>query len=146
LLATLTKKEGEDFRALCSFTWYYEGLPSIMLFHNNSNDSNFDTPDYTILRHLEDIGLIAINPSSLGGYIERLDSMLLHYGDKQIKVKARSLPYGRDESPVIDIGVVLLTNIGVELAKVCQPVLNDSIMEYAIKHWTQHKHEVTRNY
>jgi hypothetical protein len=143
-LATLTKKEGEDFRELCAFAWQHEGVPSIILFDTTNNGAEVATFSYERLRHLEDIGLIAVNPGALGGYIEELEKMLLHYGNEQIEVKSRGVSAGPDKSPIIDIGVVLLTSIGVELARVCQPTLDPAIMEYAIAHWTRRGHEVTR--
>jgi hypothetical protein len=145
LLAALTKKEGEDFRWLCAFSWQYKEAPTIILFDFHNKGTDITTPSYSMLRHLEDIGLIAINPASLGGYIETVETMLLHYGDKSIEVRSSGVSAGPDNSPTIDIGVVLFTSVGVELARVCQPTLDDTIMEYAIENWIRLGHKVTRS-
>jgi len=142
-LATLTKEEGEMFRELCSFVWQDGGNPRALLFSTRSKEANITFPNYSTLRHLDDIGLIALNTGTFGGYISTTESLLLCYGKHWIEVKARGESAGPDKSPIIDTGIVLLTGIGAELAQVCQPTLDDCIMEYTIEKWIAKSHAVS---
>jgi hypothetical protein len=134
-LATLTQKEALNFRLLCSYNWslgYSYPVPLIF------DDEDPLPISYQELHHLNDIGLIELEPSRKG-YAFREEKLSFHYGKSIIDVEWGTL--GGDmlatttRRPNIRIGVVKLTQIGNELASICQPELDDCVIDYVCKRW-----------
>lgn len=113
LLGDLDKSDAELFRSLCGFGWQvgnvvpliYDAMAEIY----NRSGINFNT-----LSHLESIGLIQFN--SLAGF-QRLKlpkrTLVYYYGS------TLDLNFPNDADNSLELGQVLLTKAGLELAPVC---------------------------
>lgn len=142
LLASLSQEEGQTFNKLCSFVWLRDGSPFAIISSVGGVQEAF-VPNFSELRHLSDIGLISFSSSTLNnGYNIRQKSVVLSYGDRRIKISSREKESDASDFS-IDIGYVLLTQIGQELAIVSQPVINPQVVDYAIAFWTKRGFSVT---
>ena len=128
-LSDLDKTEAELFGKLCGFGWQF-GTVVPLVFDVQaeiyvSHGINFGT-----LSHLESIGLVQL--SHLTGFeqIGLSKSIVLHYYGRQLHL---SLP--KDADNKLDIGKVLLTRIGKELAPICGSKRVEGFWEYVRDKW-----------
>lgn len=128
LLASLDKNDAENFTRLCSFAWYW-GKIDILIYDlkdaiYEKNDIKFD-----LLTHFENIGLINFN--SLTGYNRQnfpTNFRFYYYG---IPVNVQFT----EEKRVLQIGKVLLTQVGQEIAHICGSKPNMEFYEYILSKW-----------
>jgi hypothetical protein len=135
-LATLTKKEAQSFRELCSFAWHHSGNINIILFGTDNEDFFITVPDYEKIQHMHDIGLIEFVVHSANAYIFHGKERLFSYGGMYIIVEAQGAFFA-PEKHYVPGGIIGLTQIGKELARVCQPEINPCVVDYATKHWME---------
>lgn len=128
-VSTMDKSDAELFTKFCSFVWMFGGLtPFItdpMLEIYTKNGINFNS-----LKHLDSIGLISFE--AMSGY-QRLNlgkyAQLFYYG------KPITLEFGAEQNS-LELGSVLLTNIGAELANLCGSTSNDEFHLHILKIWS----------
>jgi hypothetical protein len=132
-LGSLDKTDAELFIALCSFAWLIEGelvpivykeglIPDQSIYKKNG--INFDS-----LLHLASIGLIIFESA---GFLKT-------QFNKQIEISYHNtnliLEFKQQKDNKLSTGNVLLTNIGSELAKVCNSKSIDEFLDYIIERW-----------
>lgn len=128
-LSSLDKNDAGLFTELCTFGWAIGNFtPLIYDIENdiyNKHKINFGT-----LSHLESIGLIKFN-NLLGfrsiGILKR--GVLLYYG------KPTLLEFKKESGNELNIGKVLLTKIGQELAQICGSSPDQDFYEYICEKW-----------
>src|SRR6266496_1257858 len=129
-LGSLDKSDAFLFQSLCSFNWstgplIYDVEAEIYNKHN----INFGT-----LKHLNEIGLLSFN--NLGGY------RLVHL-DKKIRVayygKPIEIEFEKDNDNELNIGKVLLSKVGNELAPICGSKPIPEFFDFIIEDWTTKK-------
>ncbi len=133
LISDLDKRDADLFTNLCRFGWMMGKMtPLIFDAQNEIYDKhgiNFET-----LNHLETLGLIRFN--SLTGFrVTQLPKRFrIHYYGKPVELTLR-----KDTDNDLDVGKVLLTNAGQELALICgsQPI--PEYFDYARKRWVDKK-------
>jgi hypothetical protein len=129
-LGSLDEYDAILFTNLCSFCWGDLDIPVILsaVLESDVHVYSEGSIDFRSLTHLDNIGLISFSLTndlhitspektafiSYFGHIYRLDF-----------IKDNKLP----------IGMVILTQIGKQLASVCNPVLRVDIEDYIVKHW-----------
>lgn len=129
LLADLDKGDAELFMQLCGFAWQIGGIIPLV----------FDVPgevydrygiNFNSLSHLESLGLIQFG--EVAGF-QRLklpkNFTVFYYG----KPAALSLP--KDADNTLELGKVLLTRAGQELAPVCGSTPVDGFFDYVYDKW-----------
>ena len=133
-LSDLDKSEAEMFSNLCGFGWMIMDVkPLIYDVHNaiyNDRGINFVS-----LSHLESIGLIQFN--NLAGF--RLLNLpkrfaVLYYG------KPILMDMPKDTDNEMNLGHVLLTRVGQELAPICGSKPVDGFLEYVKEKWKDFKY------
>jgi hypothetical protein len=137
-LGDLDKKDAELFQALCSFGWMIGKFTPLVFDPQEpiyaSQGLNFGT-----VTHLDSIGLVQFN--SLAGFkrIGLPKSFAVTYcGDPLIL----SMPKDKDNE--LDIGKVLLTKVGEELATVCRAPGVDGFLDYVKEKWKSHLPEASK--
>ncbi len=129
VLSSLDKSDAELFRSLCSFGW---DIAEIVPLVFNTNETYYAQSgiDFSALKHLDQIGLLSHEP--VGGY--RLNSLpqvirSWYYG-AEVEIK-----FKRPEENSLQIGTVLLSKAGHELAPVCGSVPVPGFREYVVGIW-----------
>lgn len=135
LVANFDKRDAEFFTKLCTYNWKIKKSTVIINDLKNEiyvkNGINFDTLSYLASMQVVQIGVSF-------GYVENklpLDFIGTYYGEKyRFELKKNSL----------SIGVVLFTQAGLELAKVCNSKPDDEFKEYAIQNWEKCGIKITK--
>lgn len=112
LVSSLEKEDAHLFTELCGFGFIF-GNFTPLVFNPNDEIYNSHNINFSTLNHLDSIGLITFNPIS--GYArQNLPSeFTIGYFDEVINIKLKP-----NESK-INIGKVLLTDIGQQLSTIC---------------------------
>ncbi len=133
-LDDLDKKDAELFRALCSFGWIVMGHFTPLVFDSEDKVYNEQGLRFDTLMHLDSIGLIKFSPLSGFSLVENLpNSLEATYRQQHLVL---TLKQGRDTK--LDIGKVVLTRIGEELATVCESPGVAGFVDYVREKWKQH--------
>ena len=130
-LGSLDKTDAHLFSSLCGFGWFLgDVVPLIYSSEDkiyNDQNINFDT-----LSHLDDIGLVSFN--AIGGY-QRLK---LH---KKINVAyygmLMNVIFAKESDNILELGSVLLTKTGQQLASICGSKPVDGFQDYVIDKWVK---------
>ncbi|MCA1623049.1 MAG: DUF2806 domain-containing protein [Acidobacteria bacterium] len=127
-LASLDKSDAELFTSLCSFAFFWQEVIPILYDVENSiyNDVGID---FSSLTHLDAIGLI--NFSELG-FLQKgnFQKFIIYYYEIPFVVE-----FETEKVNSIQIDKVLLTQIGEQLAKICNSKPVDGFVDYVIENW-----------
>lgn len=131
-LGDLDKRDAELFVALCSFGWIF-GVFTPLIFDEKATIYNDKGINFSTLSHLDSIGLIHFN--HLSGF-ERQSLpkrfTVSYYG------KPLPLTMKNEKDNNVSIGKILLTQVGRELASVCQAQGVDGFVEYVKEQWKKY--------
>lgn len=131
LLSDFDKSDAELFTQLCGFGWTIGGFAPLVFDEQleiyNSHGINFRT-----LSHLKDIGLLKITSLSDFQRVNLPKRFVVHYYSKPL-----FLEMPKDANNRLDIGRMLLTKIGQELAPICGSNSVDGFYEYVKDKWKQ---------
>ena len=112
-LSDLDTTEAALFTKFCGFVWTFHDLVPLVLDYEaeiyNRNGINFEE-----LSHLDSIGVVQFNHVSGFRLLKMSKSLVSHYYGRRLHL---DLP--KDADNELDIGRVLLTRIGQELAPIC---------------------------
>jgi hypothetical protein len=131
-LGDLDKVDADLFTKLCGFGWQIGNVvPLIFDTQAKIYDENGIT--FNALSHLESIGMIQFN--HLAGFRrlklpKKFDA--LYYG------QSLQLEMPNDEDNELQLGHVLLTRVGQELAPICGSKPVDGFLEYVKEKWKSH--------
>ena len=132
LLGDLDKKDAELFYSLCRFGWYV-GTFTPLVFDPKADIYNDVGINFSSLSHLDSLGLIQFN--GISGFSRQ--------GlPKQFQVsycgKPLALTMQNDNDNNLDLGSVLLTQAGMELARVAEAPGMDGFVEFVKEKWKAH--------
>jgi hypothetical protein len=124
----LSESDKQIFEALHQFIWIQGDLLPLIF---NWEDEVYTDQGITLitLKHLEAIGLISFDAN---GFIKKgfgRHARLFYYG------KATKIGFLNDANNHLDLGHVLLTARGKELASLCKRSENRRFYEYVIRKW-----------
>lgn len=128
IVATLDKADAQLFTKFCTFVWMVGG-PTAMVLEEQHDVFNRAGINFSSLNHLDDLGLITFN--NLTGFIRRgigKYATVFYYG------QPLAIEFPQDENE-LQIGKVLLTRSGQELATVCGSVASDEYFKYVLDKW-----------
>lgn len=131
-LGDLDKIDADLFSKLCGFGWQVGNVVPLV-FDVQANIYQENGITFDALSHLESIGLIQFNHLS-GFRLLRLPKKfyVLYYGQPLL------LEMPKDEDNELQIGHVLLTKVGQELAPICGSKPIDGFVEYVKEKWKAH--------
>lgn len=128
-LSSLDKNDAGLFTNLCNFAWTI-GNATPLIYDVRNDIYNKHKINFESLSHLESIGLIQFN--SLTGF-RRLGLpkriALLYYGQPTL------LEFKKESDNELNIGNVILTQIGQELAPICGSSPDQEFYEYICDKW-----------
>lgn len=130
-LEDMDKKDAEYFAKLCRFGWqmFDEFTPLIFNYQNHiykSNGINFPT-----LSHLESIGLIH-QEHHFNGYVN--DNTPKRFTASYFG-RSLNLDIKKQKENKIEVGQVILTKVGLELASICHTQEVDGFFDYVKEKW-----------
>lgn len=129
LLSSLDKQDAILFTKLCGFNWMIDGVTPLIYDYRaeiyKKNNINFD-----ILNHLNAIGLITFE--GISGYRKENvpDKLEVSYQKKHVVIK-----FPKPGNNNLEIGHVLLTSAGSQLANICVSEPAEDFFEYVIEYW-----------
>ncbi len=128
-LGSLDKSDAQLFTALCGFGWMIGDVVPLV-YDVQASIYNERGLDFSTLTHLDAIGLIKFEP--LGGY-KRLKFpkrlAVFYYGTLLV------IEFSNEENNELQIGTVLLTQTGQQLAPICGSNRMEGFDEYVITKW-----------
>ena len=132
LLSDFDKSDAELFTQLCGFGWTIGGFAPLV-FDEQAEIYNRHGINFRTLSHLENIGLVKITPISDFQGVNLPKRFVVHYYSKPL-----FLEMPKDANNRLDIGRILLTKTGRELAPICGSKPVDGFYEYMKDRWKQY--------
>lgn len=131
-LSDLDKKDAEFFQVLCRFGWVV-GSFTPLIFDVENKIYNDVGLNFSTLTHLDSIGLIRFD--FLSGFLRAKlpKSFFVTYCEQPLLLTMQN-----DDENHLNIGKVLLTKVGQELATVCQVPGVDGFDNYVKEQWAQY--------
>lgn len=140
LIGSLDKSDADLFSRLCGFAWSFDDIMPL-IYEKEADIYNQSGINFTALRHLDDIGLVSFG--SLAGYSRT-------HLPKRITICYYSTPinieFPKDVDNKLDIGKVLLSQAGQELAQICGSEPVPGFLDYMIGEWTKRHYVTTSPY
>ena len=130
LQSDLNSNDNQLFETLCQFLWI-QGDPLPLIFDVENEVYTKRGITLSTLKHLETVGLIVFDTN---GFVKKGygKHTRLFYCDKPTKIG-----FAHDENNYLDLGHVLLTERGKELASTYKVSRNQQFYEYVINRWFQ---------
>jgi len=139
-LGSLDKFDAQLFTKLCSFVWLIGGsFP--LIYDEEASIYNDQEINFSTLTHLDDIGLISFDALSSSRKTKLPQHMDIYYYGTALRAEFKNA-----ENNELEIGKVLLTNIGEELAKICNSKPIDGFLDYVIEKWAKEGLAITLPY
>ncbi len=132
LLSDLDKKDAEIFQTLCRFGWFVGGF-SPLIFDSQAEIYNNLGIDFESLSHLDSLGLIQFN--GISGFSRQglPKTFTVSYCSQPL-----TLTMQKDADNVLSIGKILLSQAGLELAKIVHAPRVEGFDEYVKEQWCAH--------
>ena len=131
-LSDLDKVEAELFTKLCGFGWSIVDVVPLV-FDVQAEIYNSCGINFVTVSHLESIGLVQFNHLSEFKRIKLPKRFSLHYYTKPLMLE---MP--KDADNELNIGHVLLTKVGRELAPICGSSPVEGFWDYVRDRWTRY--------
>ena len=128
-VAAMDKKDAEIFTKLCQFSWYQDDVIPIVMEPENEIYTR-ESINSSTLQHLDDIGLISFKPISVNSRTGYGKYAKILYFERPTVIE-----FPKNKDNVLDIGKVILTRIGQELAPISGAEMNQDFYEYVIERW-----------
>lgn len=129
LLASLDKSDAEAFSKLCSFGFFIGDV--VPLVYEVEHPIYIDQGiNFSVLSHLDSIGLIRFD--ALAGFVRRgfAQKGFVHYYGQQFWVE-----FAQPANNELNLGHVLLTKAGQQLATICGSAAREGFVEYVREKW-----------
>ena len=132
LLSDLDKKDAELFTKLCGFGWQIADVVPLV-FDEQSEIYNKHGINFGTLKHLEDIRLVQFAGPNNFGRVDLPKRFDVHYYGRWLRLEMPN-----ETGNVLDVGQILLTKIGQELAPICGSKPVDGFYEYVKDRWKRY--------
>ncbi len=137
LMESLDKNDAQSFVKLCSFNWKLGDNIGPLIYDSKAEIYTSKGINFNVLQHLDVIGLICFEPLSGYKILPTSQTIVVTYQASSYNI---NLPNKKDNA--IQVGKVLLTNVGKELASICVPEAVDGLSEYIIEQWKKQGIEI----
>lgn len=128
-MESLDKQDAQLFTKLCAFNWILGDIQPL-IYDTNVEIYTQNGINFSVLTHLDAIGLISFN--NLTGYSRK------GFSQTTVAVYKNApfvLKFPKENDNDINIGHILLTSIGRELASICVPETIAGFDLYVIEEW-----------
>lgn len=131
-LGSLEKHEAQLFTNLCRFVVIIDEELNPLIYDDQASIYNDQQINFTTLTHLDDIGLI-----SFEGLIGYKQTKLPQHIDIYYYGTVLKAEFKNPENNELEIGKVLLSSIGKELARICGAKPIEGFLDYLVEQWTK---------
>jgi len=143
-LGSLEKSDAIQFTILCGFGCIIgikEIVPMIFEFDKSIYKEHGITFD--MLTNLDDIGLLRFEPSDLAGFLKTClpKKMRIFYYGIPINIE-----FMNEENNKLEIGKVILSRTGREIAQICDSKPVPGFLDYLIKRWANQELILSSSY
>lgn len=136
IISTLDKNDAQLFTSLCSFG-IYGGATFPIILDENADIYNNRGITFSSLAHLEYIGLIKFD--HLTGFVLQNRPKTVGFSYYSISIIIE-LP--NDINNTIELGKVLLTKTGQELAPICGSTVDMAFFKYLVEKWKEKGYQI----
>lgn len=129
LVSTIDKKDAQLFSKFCQFAWFLGDVVPV-IFKTDDPIYTAAGINFTALKHLDAIGLVSFEPTS--GYLRKgfgKKTAVSYYGSVTM------IEFKQDKDNKLELGHVLLTATGQELAPICGSTRNEAFYDHVVKAW-----------
>lgn len=130
LLADLDKSDAQLFTQLCGFCWKFGIRVTPLIFDHQTEIYHSRGINFESLSHLESLGLVQFNNISAFRSKWASNAFFVSYYENNLML---ALPKEADNT--MDVGNVLLTKAGQELAHVCGSSPVEGFFDYVYDRW-----------
>jgi len=127
LVNTLDKDDANLFTLLNSFSWRVDG-PYPLIYQYDDHIFYDNGLYYNSLMHLSSIGLISFDAATIQTKLYLPKKVTVEYFDDAI-----DLEFENEQDNVLQLGQVVLTLVGMELATICGSTPIDGFVEYVLR-------------
>lgn len=136
LLSSLDKKDAELFTSLCSFIWDIGDGTTPLIYDFNAEIYDSQNLNFETYTHLMDIGLIHCDFNTGFSWTDSNSHLPASYFGTTINIEISEKSKDNKKNPYIMlIGHAMLTNSGIELARICNPKPVDGFLDYILENW-----------
>jgi len=132
LLCDLDKRDAELFLALCGFAWNIDRLFIPLIFDTQAGIYNHKNINFETLTHLDSIGLLQFNDYTGFKIRETQQTLKASYCGRTFSATMQNK---NDQN--LDVGKVMLTQVGIELAGICKITEIDGFVDYVKEQWSK---------
>jgi len=132
LIADLDKKDALLFSRLCSYGWMIGNIVPLV-FDVQEEIYNRNGINFNSLSHLETLGLIQFNNIAGFSRLQLPKRFAVTYYGRPLQLEME-----HENDNKLELGKVLLTQAGQELAPVCGSTPADGFFEYVQEKWKKH--------
>jgi hypothetical protein len=135
LVADLDKRDADMFTTLCRFHWKVGTVRCPVVFDEKADMYTANDLTFGVLNHLDDIGLATFQAAHNFGVGDVNKNMLVaRYGEAKFLV---ILGDGKTDGKTdrLDVGHVLFTKPGEELASICVTSPVEGLADYVTDYW-----------
>jgi hypothetical protein len=133
-ISSMEKSDAQLFTDLCSFCWFMgTHVPFIYNENHEIYSRNSINPD--ALLHLDDIGLISFSISDGYRLSNIPEAVVLDYFGTRVVIEATP-------NYELNVGGVMLTKMGKELAPICGAIKTEGFMDYTLSKWLSFGYKV----
>ena len=132
LISDLDKSDAQLFAALCAFGWSVGNVVPLV-FDVQASIYNQRGINFSTLSHLESLGLVQFNNIAGFSRLELPKAFPVHYYGRPLPLEMQA-----DKGNTLDLGKVLLTKAGQELAPICGSAPVEGFYEYVANQWKAH--------
>jgi hypothetical protein len=130
LVANLDKSDAEAFTRLCGFGFWMSGIFEILVYNLGDDIYKNRGIHFDRVSLLESIGLVQHSPLTAYSFLALPSAGYVSYFDQKVWLE---FPPGK--KPELDVGHVLLTEVGRQLVSVCKSSPVDGFTEYVKEKW-----------
>jgi hypothetical protein len=141
LLSSLDKGDAILFQKLCSFGWIIADVVPL-IFDVEDPIYNGHGIHFNVLRHLDTLGLIDFVGLTGFNHLTPQKEITVYYYGSPVRLEFYESTRRKTGDYELDIGLVMLSEAGQQLATICEPVPVPGFLEYVAEKWKSHGYVV----
>ena len=143
-VSSLEKSEARTFTQVCTFLWHIWGKPRLVIFFDDASSKLLEQKGlaYEDFMHLQSIGMLQIATND-GFEIALLPPKITadYFG---VETFVSLVPRAVSGEYAMEVGSVMLTQIGQELSTVCGATPDVNVEFETTKHWSKRGYQCNR--
>jgi hypothetical protein len=130
-LESLDKSDAKQFTSLCRFAWFIRNITPIIFIKNGSIYKKYGIT-FNVLNHLDAIGLLSFEFNTQFRKLSFPKKVaIFYYGNPLI------IEFKDEKNNELNIGNILLSKIGLELAPICEAKPIPDFFDFVINTWVK---------